>query len=270
MVALVGGYGAREVAKMLGLSVAQVRAYVKAGFLEPSRGPRGELRFSFQDLVLLRTAKGLVSARIPPRRVRTALRKLKAQLPEGRPLRAVHIHAEGDNIVVGDGASQWSPESGQVLFDFSAREISRAVAPAQLHARDAGDFYERGCDLEESEPAEAQDAYRRALQLDPSLADAWVNLGRLHHEAGNAREAAQHYRKAIELRPDDVIALFNLGVALEDLQMREEAVLAYRTALAADPGCADAHYNLAHLYERLGQPAPALRHLRSYRKLVLS
>src|SRR3954471_12604444 len=107
------GYGAREVARMLGLSVAQVRSYVKAGFLEPSRGPRGELRFSFQDLVLLRTAKGLVSARIPRRGVRTALKNLRAQLPEGRPLRAVHIHAEGDRIVVGDGAAQWSPEDGQ-------------------------------------------------------------------------------------------------------------------------------------------------------------
>jgi tetratricopeptide (TPR) repeat protein len=270
MVARVGGYGAREVAKMLGLSVAQVRAYVKAGFLTPSRGPRNELRFSFQDLVLLRTAKGLVSARIPPRRVRTALRKLRAQLPEGRPLRAVHIHAEGDNIVVGDGSAQWSPESGQVLFDFSARELSRKAAPLVLHARDASDWYERGCDLEESEPDEAQEAYRKAVQLDSSLADAWVNLGRLLHESGDAREAAQHYRKAIELRPDDVIALFNLGVALEDLSMREEAVLAYRTALAADASYADAHYNLAFLYERLGQPAPALRHLRAYRKLVLS
>jgi tetratricopeptide (TPR) repeat protein len=268
----VGGYGAREVAKMLGLSVAQVRAYVKAGFLTPSRGPRNELRFSFQDLVLLRTAKGLVSARIPPRRVRTALRKLRTQLPEGRPLRAVHIHAEGDNIVVGDGSAQWSPESGQVLFDFSfsARELSRKAAPLVLHARDASDWYERGCDLEESSPLEAQSAYRKALELDGGLADAWVNLGRLLHASGDAREAAQHYRKAIELRPDDVIALFNLGVALEDLSMREEAVLAYRTALAADATCADAHYNLAHLYERLGQPAPALRHLRAYRKLVLS
>ena len=34
------GYGAREVAKMLGLSVGQVRAYVRAGFLDPTRGPR--------------------------------------------------------------------------------------------------------------------------------------------------------------------------------------------------------------------------------------
>lgn len=264
------GYGAREVAKMLGLSVGQVRAYVRAGFIAPERGPRGELRFSFQDLVLLRTAQGLISARIGPRRVRSALRKLKEQLPAGRPLRAVHIRAEGDRIVVGDGTAQWSPESGQVLFDFGARELARKVAPLQKRARggDARDFYERGCDLEESAPDDARDAYRRALELDPSLADAHVNLGRLLHEAGDPRGAADQYRKAIELRPDSVIALFNLGVALEDLRMPEEAILAYRTALAADPGCADAHYNLAHLYELRGDGAAALRHLRTYRKLV--
>jgi TPR repeat protein len=48
--------------------------------------------------------------------------------------------------------------------------------------------------------------------------------------------------------------------------MPDEAVLAYR--LAAEAGCADAHYNLAHLYEGRGEPAAALRHLRTYRKLV--
>jgi predicted Zn-dependent protease len=262
------GYAAREVAKMLGLSLGQVRAYVRAGFLEPGRGPRGELRFSFQDLVLLRTAQGLVSARIPPRRVRSALRKLRGQLPGGRPLRGVHIRAEGDRIVVGDGRASWSPESGQVLFDFGARELARKVAPLHLRAEDATDWYERGCDLEEAAPDQAREAYRRALQLDPALADAWVNLGRLLHEAGDARAAAAHYRKAIELSPENSTALFNLGVALEDLRMQPEAVLAYRTALAADAGYGDAHYNLARLYERLGDPAAALRHLRTYRKLV--
>jgi tetratricopeptide (TPR) repeat protein len=265
-----GGYGAREVAKMLGLSVSQVRAYVRAGFLEPMRGPRGELRFSFQDLVLLRTAKGLVSARIAPRRVRSALRKLKEQLPEGRPLRGVHIRAEGDRIVVGHGGARWSPESGQTLFDFGAEELARKVAPLQLRARggDASDWYERACDLEETAPDEARNAYRKALELDPSHADAWVNLGRLLHEGGDLRGAAQHYRKAIELQPDNVVALFNLGVALEDLRMPQEAILAYRAALAADSGCADAHYNLSQLYEARGEGAAALRHLKAYRKLV--
>ena len=273
MVAM-GGYGAREVAKMLGLSEGQVRSWVRAGFLEPARGPRGELRFSFQDLVLLRTAQGLVSARIPPRRVRSALRKLKETLPGGRPLRSVHIRAEGDRIVVGDGDASWSAESGQVLFDFGARELARKVAPLHLRAHEeaasAADWYERACDLEESAPGAAQEAYRRALQLDPSLADAYVNLGRLVHEGGDPRAAAVEYRKAIELDAGNSIALFNLGVALTDLEMRDEAILAYRTALAADPACADAHYNLAALYERRGDPAAALRHQRTYRKLVLS
>src|SRR5438445_491848 len=223
-----------------------------------------------QDLVLLRTAKGLVSARIAPRRVRSALRKLKEQLPEGRPLRGVHIRAVGDRIVVGDDRASWSAESGQVLFDFETQELARKVAPLQIRARggDATDWYERGCDLEETAPDEARDAYRRALELNPSRGDAWVNLGRSLHEAGDPRAAAQHYRRAIELNPDSVVALFNLGVALEDLRMPDEAILAYRTALAADSGCADAHYNLSQLYEARGEGTAALRHLRTYRKLV--
>jgi tetratricopeptide (TPR) repeat protein len=65
-----------------------------------------------------------------------------------------------------------------------------------------------------------------------------------------------------------VVALFNLGVALEDLRMPDEAILAYRTALAADEDCADAHYNLAQIYQARGEGPAALRHLRTYRKLV--
>ena len=44
----------------------RLRAYVRAGLLSAERGERGELRFSFQDLLLLRTAEGLVAERIPP------------------------------------------------------------------------------------------------------------------------------------------------------------------------------------------------------------
>jgi tetratricopeptide (TPR) repeat protein len=263
-------YGAREVAKMLGLSVSQVRSYVRAGFLEPGRGPRGELLFSFQDLVLLRTAKGLVSARIAPRRVRSALRKLREQLPEGRPLRGVHIRAEGDRIIVGDGSARFEPESGQALFDFGTEELAREVAPLRRApaGSSAGDWYERGCDLEEAAPDEAREAYAKALELDPEHADAHVNLGRLLHEAGDALTAAAHYREALQADPGHTTAAFNLGVALEDAGEVSEAIDAYRAVVLADAAHADAHYNLAQLYERTGQPTAALRHLRTYRKLV--
>ncbi|MFL5292896.1 MAG: tetratricopeptide repeat protein [Myxococcales bacterium] len=264
------GYGAREVARMLGLSVGQVRSYVRAGFLDPARGMRGALRFSFSDLVLLRAAKGLVAARIPSRRVKRALALLRAQLPEGRSLRDVHIRAEGDRIVVGDGARRWSPEDGQVLFDFGTAELARRIAPLARKASDAtaDDLFERGCDLEEADREAAAEAYAKALELDPGHADSHVNLGRLMHEAGDAESAAQHYRCALTSRPDDSTAAFNLGVALEDLGRRAEAISAYQLAVACDPPCPDAHYNLSRIYEHLGQGAPALRHLRTYRALT--
>src|SRR5437868_6959477 len=130
----VRGYSTREVAKILGLSEGQVRSYVRAGFLSPERGPRRELRFSFQHLVFLRTAKGLMSARLPPRRIRSALRKLRDRLPEGRSLTNVHVSVEGSRIVVEDGSGRWQPESGQILFDFEVAELARKVAPLARRA----------------------------------------------------------------------------------------------------------------------------------------
>src|SRR5467141_1292785 len=201
------GYTSRDVARLLGLTVAQVRGFARDGFFTPGRGPRGELRFSFQDLVILRTAKGLVAARIPARRIRGALRRLKAQLPRGRSLAELHIAAEGDRIVVSDGEAMWSPESGQMQLDFAVAELATRAAPmarrAAKAAREvedelsAGDWYELGLELEVATPAEARDAYRRALELDAHHADAHVNLGRLLHEQGLVEEAERHYRLAL-------------------------------------------------------------------------
>jgi tetratricopeptide (TPR) repeat protein len=271
------GYGAREVAKMLGLSVGQVRSWVRAGFLEPERGARGELRFSFQDLVLLRTAKGLLSAKIPSRRVRAQLGALKGRLPEGRSLRTLRIAAEGDEIVVGDGGVRMRAD-GQVLFDFDTAELARMAAPAALEASraqeavdqgpDADGWYERGCDLEEADPSEARACYRRALELEPSHPAAHLNLGRLLHEAGDPRAAAAHYRLALEADEGDATAWYNLGVALEDEGEGGGALEAYSRALAIDPSQADAHFNAARLYEKRGQKAQAIRHLGTYRKLT--
>src|SRR6267143_6967712 len=124
------GYTSRDVARLLGLTVAQVRGFARDGFLTRGRGRRGELRFSFQDLVILRTAKGLVAARIPARRIRGALRRLRAELPRGRSLAELRITAEGDRIVVSDGVTAWNPESGQVHLDFAVSDLATRAAPA--------------------------------------------------------------------------------------------------------------------------------------------
>lgn len=273
-----GAYTSREVAKLLGLPIARVRGFVKSGFLAPERGRRGELRFSFPDLVLLRAAKELIDKAVAPRRVRAALRQLQAELPKGRPLSAMSISAEGRRVVVRDGRRRWNPESGQQLFSFDVAELAEKVAPlAERRAAEgkgasarlaAENRYELGCELEASSPEKARDAYQRAIELDPAHTDAHTNLGRMLHEAGELDAAETHYRQALAGSPDDVTASFNLAVVLEDENRLDEAIAGYQRVLALDDRYADAHYNLACLYERLGRGAAAVRHLRIYKKLV--
>ena len=96
------GYNVSQAAKLLDLPVSRIREFVKAESIHPRRGPRGEYRFSFQDIVLLRTARELLDQNIPTRRVRESLEALREQLPVGRPLSAVQVSALGDKVLVAD------------------------------------------------------------------------------------------------------------------------------------------------------------------------
>jgi tetratricopeptide (TPR) repeat protein len=272
------GYSAKDVARLLDLSVGQVRSFARAGFLEPSRGLRGEYRFSFQDLVLLRTAKGLRAARIPPRRLRAALLRLRQQLPTGEPLSGVQIVARGDRILVRRGGAMIDPESGQSAFDFDVAELVEKVAP---HARrtvdearrsgqppDAEGWYEIGFELEAVAPRESRRAYEHALELEPGHVDARINLGRLLLLAGEIARSEEQFRLAAAYEPQNAIAWFNLGVVLEDLARPIDARAAYRQAVTADPRFADAYFNLSRLLEQAGDSRAALRALKTYRKLT--
>jgi tetratricopeptide (TPR) repeat protein len=271
-------YTTHDVAELLGMSEPQVRAQARAGFLSPGRGPRNSYRFSFQDLVLLRTAKALAANKVPTRRIRRALRQVTGQLPRGRSLSGIRIIAEGPRVMVHDGSRTWNPESGQLLLDFAVKDLATRVAPlarraarrarASTEPLTAAHWYQLGVDLEAAAPAEAADAYRRALALDKRHADAHVNLGRLLAEDGKLPQAIEHYEKALFLDPKHSTAAFNLGIAYEDQGKRAQAIAAYERALASEPNFADAHFNLSRLYEQAGKRTAAIRHLSRYRMLV--
>jgi len=285
-----------ETARILELPATRLRALARAGFLAPQRGPIGPLSFGFQDLLLLRTTRGLVEAGVPMRRIRQMWASLRQQLA-AEPLTSITVHADGDEIVATDGASSWRPDSGQVLLNFETSElVERAAdmpasgrrrnatradlavvadagsvaddaAPAAERRLSAEEWYEIGCELETSDPARARDAYEHALALDPLMADAHVNLGRVLHVAGERGRAEPHYRQAVKLDPDDPTPHFNLGVLFEEIGRKEEAVLAYRQAIVRDPDFADAHCNLGLLLESLGRRQEAFRHLMTARQL---
>lgn len=267
----------RDVARLLGLTETQVRAQARAGFLTPQRGPRNSYRFSFQDLVLLRTARELAQARVSSRRIRHALCGLARDLPSGRSLSEIKITPCGQDLLVHDGDCAWNPESGQLQLGLAVADLAstpasqpRSLRPVQRtrSAQAAWEWFDLALDLEDSDPAAALRAYSEALIQDPGMVDAHVNLGRLLQLAGQIEQAIEHYRVSVRAAGSDPTAAFNLGTALEQLGRWNDALAAYRNAIATDGCFADAHFNLARLYEQLGRRTEAIRHLQAYKRLV--
>lgn len=270
------GYTTGDVESLIGLTPRQSRQYGRSGILNPERGAGNRYLFSFQDLVLLRTARELLDADVPQRRILRALRQLKTQLPGDRSLTELRIAAEGDDVVVHDDGRSWDPASGQLRMAFDVAELAARVEPLDRAAvvdedrenQTPGDWLDLGLKLESHAPAEARAAYEKVLELDPSHVNALTNLGRLLQEGDELEGAVVHYRRALESAAGRApVAAFNLGLALEELGRDRAAEDAYRAALVADPGLADAHYNLSGLYERMGDRVSALRHLKTYRGL---
>ena len=235
-------------------------------------GARKAWRFSFQDLIVLRTAQALADAKIPARRITRSLKELKRHLPTSMPLSGLSIEALGDRVVVKDGARRWQAESGQYVLDFEGDPAAGSLAvmarsEAQPASR-AEEWFEQGGDLEQRDPPAAREAYERALQADPAHGGAHVNLGRLLHEQGRLAEAERVYRRAILACGGEPLLHYNLGVLLEDMNRKSAAMDAYERALREDPRFADCHYNLALLCRSLGRPKQALKHMAQYRRLL--
>ena len=270
------GYTTREVAEILDLSESQVRVYARSDLLSTIRGDRNEFRFSFHDIILMRTMGELLESGLSPQKVKRALRSLREQLPQGQPLSAVRISADADSVIVHDEDTVWNPQTGQLHLDFAIKELADKVAPFATKVidqrsgsddLDADGWCDLAVDLEPVAPERAVEAYGRALRLDPGHVISHLNLGRRLHEGGDLAQAESHYRQAQAADPDSPTAAFNLGVVLEDLGRVDESIDGYLRALQLEPDMSAAHFNLAHLYERTGRDTEAIRHLADYKRL---
>ena len=259
-------YTARDAARLLGLAEREIRSYIRAGLLDATSALTRDNRLSFQDLVLLRTARDLRKQRVSAAAVRKALRRLRETLPAEQPLTALRMSARGQRVVVQDGDKIWDAESGQAEFDFEEASVARPVEgastpfhiplPEELMAED---WYEVGCELEEQSMEEAMQAYRRAIELEAEHFDSHVNLGRLLVLSGRLEDAEAEFRASLRQGPR-AIALFNLGVVLEERGQADEACDSYRQAIATDPHCAEAYINLARLLRIVSEAEKVIRH----------
>jgi tetratricopeptide (TPR) repeat protein len=261
-------YSAQDLKKLFNLPVSLLKSLAADGFIAPDKSGAVSV-YSFQDLLVLRTASALRAAKIPARKITQALQKLRDTLPHSN-LNALAVAPAGRDIVVREGALQWEYGSGQFALPLAvdpprskvtALKSEEAPAPAQK----AEHYFADGFELEDTDIRAALKAYETCLKIDPDHVDARINLGRLLHVGGDLNRAEKVYRDG---KNPNALLHFNFGVLLEDAGKEPESMIQYRHAIALDPAMADAHFNLARLHENAKQPREALRHLLAYRRLT--
>ncbi len=263
-------YDSKDLERLFGLPASTVRSLTRAGHISPvKRGRR--LHYSFQDLLMLRTASALRAANISAQRINRTLKTLRATLPAGTASNKRSLTALGNQIAIREGKMSWESDSGQYVLALDLGEekgglhVIARQTPQVAPANSADECYARAFEMEDENPEAARTAYQACLDIDPQFVEARINLGRLLHLAGRLDEAQTLYRCGSQTEP---LLAFNLAVLLEDLNRDADAIAAYREALALDPQLADAHFNLARLYEKDRNAKASLRHLLAYRRLM--
>lgn len=205
------------------------------------------------------------------------IRHVNAELLRGTPFRAV-LRA----CLAG--------RSGQLAFDFQVERqpakvltLRRPPASTPNRARPGGStlaadrqaadpaqaeqYFAMGSSLDDGSPEkrdEAAAAYRRALEADPRLVPALINLANIHYGQEHLIEAMALYERAVLLEPDVFEGYFNLGNIHHDLGRYRHAEEYYLHALAVNPRYPEAHLYLAVALEKDGRSEEARPHWRAY------
>jgi len=143
---MTGEYSEADLRRILRLGGSQLRACLRAALL-PAPRRESACTYSFQNLVVLRTAKGLTEAGVSVARIRKVIECLERQLGEEASISSLKIYASGKRVVVWDGASRWQPDSGQFLLNFETAQI---VPPRPLVPRPDPGLSDRGAAQRES------------------------------------------------------------------------------------------------------------------------
>jgi len=260
----------------LRVTPTRLRSFERMDLVRPAQGADSTASFDFRDLLSLRALVGLLNRGVSMRRIRRSVERVREHWPElDRPLGALRLwDGVQERLVVRHAGSLLDPD-GQLLLDFSddsavprpVAELPGAPVPPPLSALA---WFERGCQFDAANGTlpQAIEAYRHALELDPSLTDAHCNLGTAHYNRGEREAARLAYEAALQQHGTHREANFNLANLLEEAGRPEAAIHHYKRAVATDPCFSDAHLNLALLYEKIGIPRRGREHWRRYLQLA--
>jgi tetratricopeptide (TPR) repeat protein len=232
-----------------------LRYLVKCGIIRAVHRTNSDTFFEFRDVAIIKQAND--------------------ELEQGASFRAIV-------------RSLIAVDHGQLAFDFRidaapAKILSlrrpatdrkrRTAEPEVRNTALAEEYFRAASALDDAHGDEATleaaaATYRKALEVDPCLVAALINLANIHYGRDELAEAQALYERAIGLESDFFEAHFNLGNIYHDLARFGEAQACYSEALRLNPFYADAHFYLAVTLEKMGLSQEARPHWRSYQQLA--
>jgi tetratricopeptide (TPR) repeat protein len=234
-----------------------LRYLMKCGFIQPVLRTNADTFFAFQDLATIKQVnEDLESGRRFMTIARAMLSSRQGQLAFDFRLDA----APAKILTLQRKPKPHSPALQK--HDASAPVYDTALAEEYFRAGSALD------DGDEATREHAATAYRRALEVDPYLVAALINLANIHYAHDELVEAQALYERAIGLESDFFEAHFNLGNIYHDLGRYTEAQSCYKEALRLNPFYADTHFYLAVTLEKMGLSNDARPHWRAYQQLA--
>ncbi len=230
----------------------RVRYLQKWGIVRPVLKTHAGTFFSFADVAVLRHIGAEIARGVPFRSV----------------VRAVSAARHGQMAL--DFRSDAEPAR---IVALRPRVASEVVVQTEVVVDRAAaeEYFAQASALDDGAAASREDAaraYRQALEADPYLIPAIINLGNLHYARDELVEAQALYERALTLAPDVYEAHFNLGNVHHDLGHYEVARGCYGEALRINPEYAEAHFYLAVTLEKMGRSQEAKPHWRAYQRLA--
>lgn len=95
---------------------------------------------------------------------------------------------------------------------------------------------------------EAIAAWEKAIELEPTMINAYEKLGKAYYTLGRFDKAAEIYRRELELKPEDPMIYHSLGVVYRMNEQFEDAVKMQMNALSLNPKLANAYNELGLTY----------------------
>jgi len=107
--------------------------------------------------------------------------------------------------------------------------------------------------LLDKRPDDAEAAFRKAIELDPTDAAGYEQLARLYAKTGRLNEAVTTYETAIKARPEDPNLHYFLGTLYAFGGAQDKAIERYEDAIKYGPDLAYPKNDLAYIYAESGE-----------------